>query len=510
MHVKYGPYLQLLCIENYAGLPHLLWFSYFWAKRIPMPVKKTNSSRLSTSFSASTAPRAFTGRLLVRLDPRVGIATIVRVAKSKGLRLASMQDEPTEGFFGRILQQHDGVIFGKLRVALINEAGAGRLAELQAASNSPFLSGEPERYIRALGGPAGGSGRSKGWGGAFRDTAAATWGVQAVNAMGVKHTGKGVKLAILDTGFDFTHPDFSGRSIHRKSFVGTRQARDKEGHGTHIAGIAGGDRRGRDGVRYGIASGARLYIGKILDDSGEGTDGQTLAGIEWALEKGCQVISMSCGATVGEEDGWSEVFEQVARIAMANQCLLIAAAGNESHRSGKRRKIAAVNHPANCPGIMAVGALTPELKIAEYSCAGVSRGMPVSGSTGASGGAGASGGPGRSGGEGASGSTGRSGGAGASGGMGASGSTGASGGRFGQVDIAAPGDNILSAKKGGGYRRESGTSMATAFVAGVAALVWEQYPLESAGEIWARLVQQAWRLVLPASDAGAGLCAMRN
>jgi subtilisin len=114
---------------------------------------------------------------------------------------------------------------------------------------------------------------------------------------------------------------------------------------------------------------------------------------------------------------------------------------------------------------MAVGALTPVLGVADYSCAGT-------------GGAG----------------------------LGGAGIAGPGG----QVDIAAPGDNILSAKSGGGYRRESGTSMATAFVAGVAALLWEQYPGAGAGDIWARLTQQAWRLNLSAADIGAGLCALRN
>ena len=250
-------------------------------------------------------------------------------------------------------------------------------------------------------------------------------------------TGKSVRLAVLDTGFDFTHPDFAGRTIHRKSFVG-RQAIDKDGHGTHCAGIAAGGRKGKAGFRYGVASGSRLYIAKILDDEGEGADGLALAGIEWALEKGCRVISMSFGAE--PEQGYSAIFEQVAQTVMASRCLLVAATGNDS----KRGRMAPVNHPANCPSILAVGALTAEMKVAEFSCGG-------------------------------------------------------------QVDVAAPGDQILSAKAGGGHVVESGTSMAAPFVAGIAALLWEQHPEASAWEIWTRLTQQARRLRLPASAVGAGL-----
>lgn len=419
--------------------------------------------------SVPTLSRKFTGRSLVRLDAKANTAAIIRAAKDKGLQLATLSDEEP---LSKTLQQHDGVIFERLRIALINENGADRLQQLQKQTKSPFLSSEPERVVRALHAVPKGSNRI------YKDTSTATWGVHAVNAMNVPWTGKGVKLAILDTGFDFTHPDFSGRSIHRRSFVGTRQAKDKEGHGTHIVGIAAGDRKGRDGARYGVASGARLYIGKILDDAGEGNDGQTLVGIEWALEKGCQIISMSFGAPVGEGEPWSEVFEQVARIAMANRCLMIAASGNESDRTKTKPLIAAVNHPANCPSIMAVGALTPGLGVADYSCAGTGADGRIG--TGAAGGAGTS-----------------------------SGTARATSPYGGQIDIAAPGDNILSTKPGGGYRRESGTSMATAFVAGVAAQLWEKDPGATAGEIWARVTQQAWRLALPASDTGAGLCALR-
>jgi subtilisin len=396
--------------------------------------------------------KRYTGRVLVRLDPEAGMERVLRQAKAAGLNLGVGVDG-----WGK---DADGVVLEKLRVALVNEKAEAKVKGLIGAQNGAFLSAEPERYLRLLQAASKGRGKKS----VLKDGAAATWGVQAINVVEAKYTGKGVKVAVLDTGFDFTHPDFAGRTIHRKSFVGTKQAIDKEGHGTHTAAVVGGGKKvksetgGRSetgtrsetesGTRYGVAPGARLYIGKIMDDNGEGSDGSALAGIEWALDKGCQVISMSLGASAEEGGGYSLIYEQVGQIAAARNCLLIAAAGNESERG--LGIVAAVNHPANCPSIMAVGGLTAGLEVAEYSCAGTGESM-------------------------------------------------------GQVDIAAPGDDILSAKPGGGYRRQSGTSMATAFVSGLAALVWEQYPKASAGEVWAKLVQQARRLALPASDVGAGL-----
>jgi subtilisin family serine protease len=395
-----------------------------------------------------------TGRLLVKLDP-----------------LAEL---------GSVLDGLKGFVFERLRVAVIEEGSAEEVKRRVGQKGNAFVLIEPERRLRKL---AEGDDRDHGSGKSrrgtapsgdsglpFADTREAGWGIQAVNAIGSGYTGKGVKVAVLDTGFDFGHPDFAGRTIHRKSFAG-RQAFDKDGHGTHCAGIVAGNcampkvgaaasakvRKGKAGVRYGVAPGARLYIGKILDDSGEGSDGLALAGIEWALEKGCKVISMSFGAEA--EEGYSMIFESVAQTVLKQGSILIGATGNES----KRGRMAPVNHPANCPSVMAVGALTAALKVAEFSCGG----GPFERSVGAAEGRGSV--------------------------------------ATGQVDLVAPGDQILSAKLGGGTMLDSGTSMAAPFVAGVAALLWEEYPEASAWEIWAKLVQRARRLGLPASAVGAGL-----
>lgn len=396
--------------------------------------------------SAKTDRGRLTGRMLVRIDGKADLKDILNGMK--------------------------GVVLERLRVAVVEEESAGELRKRAAAKGSPFVMVEAERRIRKVeeGAPGktggdDGSGRSRG-AGVYADSRVATWGIQAVNVAKSAYTGKGVKLAVLDTGFDFTHPDFAGRTIHRKSFVG-RQAIDKDGHGTHCAGVAvGGNRasakvnsakgeKAKAGPRYGVASGARLFIGKILDDNGEGSDGTALEGIEWALEKGCRVISMSMGAE--PEAAYSKLFEQVAQTVLAQGCLLIAATGNDSRRG----KMAPVNHPANCPSILAVGALTAGMKVAEFSCGGAAASGRMSPFSKLDWG--------------------------------------------GQVDLVAPGDGIFSAKAGGGYGVESGTSMAVPFVSGMAALLWEEFPEAGAWEIWTRLVQRARRLGLPASAVGAGL-----
>ncbi|HEY4206030.1 MAG TPA: S8 family serine peptidase [Puia sp.] len=410
-------------------------------------VKGPNQETTDTGRSRQEKKK-FTGRVLVQLDTSTSITDILKKAKTRSLRLIPLHDVPA-GHMNKGLDDADGIIFERLRVALVNERSAPSIRQLQALRNTPFLASGPERYVYAC---QAHSPKEL----PFRDTAAATWGIQATNVRKSKFSGKDVRLAILDTGFDFTHPDFAGRVIHRKSFVG-RQAKDREGHGTHCAGIAAGHRvttkvwKGKTGMRYGVAPGSRLYVGKILNDEGEGSDGLALAGIEWALEQGCSVISMSFGAQVQKGDKHSLVFEEVAKIALSNNCLLIAATGNESDR--EEGIIAPVNHPANCPSVMGVGALSEYLKISNYSCATVGR-------------------------------AGRSG---------------------GQVDIAAPGDNICSAWIDGGHEFESGTSMAAPFVAGVAALLWEQYPDAGAREIWERLIAQVRKLGLRTVGAGAGM-----
>ena len=106
-----------------------------------------------------------------------------------------------------------------------------------------------------------------------------------------------MKIAILDTGMDTSHPDFAQRKIFTKNFVGDRMPfHDGVGHGTHCIGTACGPRQPPTGPGYGVAFESTIYAGRVLDDTGRGGDFNVLEGINWAIEQECAVISLSLGA----------------------------------------------------------------------------------------------------------------------------------------------------------------------------------------------------------------------
>ncbi|MDO0915149.1 S8 family serine peptidase [Streptomyces sp. DT2A-34] len=274
-----------------------------------------------------------------------------------------------------------------------------------------------------------------------------TWGLQAIRANLTSLTGRDVKIAVLDTGVDTDHPDLAARIEATASFVPGETVEDGHGHGTHCIGTAAGPAHPHQGPRYGVACEARILAANVLGRIGEGPDGQILAGIDWAVSRGARVISMSFGSGVLPGELFPQVYEEVARRALARGTVLVAAAGNESFRPPF---IAPVGRPANCPSILAVGALNKALGVSHFS-------------------------------------------------------NGAVNGQGGEVDIAAPGSHIHSAAPGGGYQHMNGTSMATPHVAGALALLAQANPNASAADLVASLLAGAFPLTLPARDVGEGL-----
>ncbi len=211
-------------------------------------------------------------------------------------------------------------------------------------------------------------------------------------------SGAGVRVAILDTGIDTDHPDLRDAIDETRDFTGDG-IEDRNGHGTHTAGIVGARRN--DIGFVGVAPECRLLIGKVLPDSGAGSLDVLAQGIEWAVERGAHIVSMSLGSPAGSP----RLYEAV-HTALARGVVLICAAGN-SGALGRQN----VGYPARYGSVIAVAA---------HDRNGIPSGFSSRGA---------------------------------------------------EIDFMAPGEEIWSTWKDGGYAKLSGTSMATPFVAGVAALV---------------------------------------
>src|SRR6266852_543975 len=143
----------------------------------------------------------------------------------------------------------------------------------------------------------------------------ATWGLLATKIVNSRFSGAGIKLAVLDTGLDRSHPDFAGRTITTKNFVGDNTPfHDGVGHGTHCIGTATGSLHPLRGPRYGIAYQAQIFAGRVLDDTGHGGDFNILQGIDWAIEQHCDIISLSLGAPWFPGDPpFSQAYETAAQ-----------------------------------------------------------------------------------------------------------------------------------------------------------------------------------------------------
>lgn len=304
------------------------------------------------------------------------------------------------------------------------------------------------------------------------------WGIAAVGADVSPYSGAGVKVAVLDTGIDVSHPAFDGVNIDFKDFSDSG-LHDLNGHGTHCAGTIFG--RDVNGYRIGIARGVNdAIIGKVLNDEGAGSSEMIFEALQWAISKGANVISMSLGfdfpgvVQTKVDAGWpadlatSEALEAYrgnlrvldqlmgyfkAKSAFGGSPIIIAAAGNESRRNvdGKYRIAASV--PAAADGVISVAAAYKSG--AEYGIADFSNSLAY---------------------------------------------------------ISGPGVAITSAWPGGELISLDGTSMACPHVAGVAALWWEQAAKQGepfvANWVTAQLTSTARRVFstqFDRGDFGAGL-----
>ncbi|MFC4330653.1 S8 family serine peptidase [Streptomyces andamanensis] len=251
--------------------------------------------------------------------------------------------------------------------------------------------------------------------------------IGAPTAWAAGYDGTGTKVAVLDTGIDGSHPDLAGQVIAEQNFSDSPDTADHYGHGTHVASVVAGT-GAKSGGRYkGVAPGAKLLNGKIIDDGNEGEESGIIAGMEWAVAQGADIVNLSIG---GEDTpGIDPVEEAVDRLSSASGTLFVVAAGND----GKDEHT--VNSPGSAEAALTVGAVDKADKLAGFS----SRGPRVG-----------------------------------DGGV--------------KPDLTAPGVAITAASAPGstlenenpsgipGYLTLDGTSMATPHVAGAAALLAQQHP----------------------------------
>jgi subtilisin len=171
--------------------------------------------------------------------------------------------------------------------------------------------------------------------------------------------GKGIKVAVLDTGIDFLHPDLAPNFKGGVSFVPGQTLMDGNSHGTHCAGTVAAAINGSGVV--GVAPAASLYGVKVLANNGSGNWSWLIAGIDWCIQNQMRVLSMSLGG-----GGAPLALETMCNTAWNRGLLLVAAAGNADGGPGANT----VGQPATYASVIAVSAIDSANLIAGFSSRG--------------------------------------------------------------------------------------------------------------------------------------------
>jgi type VII secretion-associated serine protease mycosin len=242
-----------------------------------------------------------------------------------------------------------------------------------------------------------------------------------LDAMGAEEiwqvsTGKGVKVAVIDSGVDAMNGDLRGQVLKGKNLAPDEKGdelTDYDGHGTGMAGVIAGTGQsgGGDGA-YGLAPGAKIVPIRVPDVGWDSNQPESIRvsnqafaeGIRYAADKGIQVINVSQGVREGSAE-----LSNAVKYAVEKGSLVFASTGNNGDTD--------LRYPAATPGVVAVGALGRDLKKTEESQYGP------------------------------------------------------------QVDVSAPGIDMVHACGGEtGLCKTSGTSDATALASATAALIWSKHP----------------------------------
>ena len=289
----------------------------------------------------------------------------------------------------------------------------------------------------------------------------------------VLRTASAIKIGIVDTGADVTHPDLAAKAPETWDIVHHRTGvTDRDGHGTFVSALAAGSVTNGEGIA-GFGGDAQLLMVKAVGSSDSFSDVDEAAAIVYAVDHGAKIVNLSLGGV-----GASELEERAIEYAAAHDVLLVAAAGNEYASGNPVEYPAAALQPPGSNGQGGVG-----LSVAASTMAGKRASFSNTGS---------------------------------------------------HISLAAPGENVFGAVAAGSSRRwwprarlpgahaglygwSSGTSFSTPEVAGAAALVWAANPALTAQQVAGLLKSTAsgggtWspRLGFGVIDAAAAVAAARG
>ncbi|WP_128979977.1 S8 family serine peptidase [Streptomyces roseicoloratus] len=411
------------------------------------------------------------GRRTVTVDRPAGATGAVR-SELSGDRITVIPDEARPYLASGALDERLFDVTGLIEQGLTGElplivtyGGGARAATPHAAAPRgtrtvralPSIGGaaveatDPAAFWRSFTSPATRSAGGKVWLDGRVEAAMAQSNAQigTAKAWEAGLTGKGVKVAVLDTGADLGHPDLAGRVAESKSFIEGQEVADRDGHGTHVTSTVGGSGAGSDGLEKGVAPGATLAVGKVLSDEGSGTESQIIAGMEWAARDiDARIVSMSLGSRE-PSDGTDPMAQAVNALSAETGALFVIAAGNSGTPGS-------IGSPGAADAALTVGAVDSADQAAYFTSKGPRHGDQAL-----------------------------------------------------KPDLSAPGVAILAARSqlasgSGLYTSMSGTSMATPHVAGVAALLAEKHPDWTGAQLKNALMSSAKTLPDPAYDLGAG------
>lgn len=282
-----------------------------------------------------------------------------------------------------------------------------------------------------------------------------TWGYKKIyedSQYRSPFTGKGVKVAVIDTGIATNHPDLKvkGGTCVIRSDCG-KGYNDDNGHGTHVAGIIGALDNGVGIV--GVAPDADLYAVKAFDEFGEGSTSSITAGVDWAIQHHMDIINLSV-TTVSDDPVLKSALDKAYNAGI----LITAAAGNDGDSVGSKNTIL---YPAKYSSVIAVGSVDSRLQRLPFSATGPELEIVAPGQ---------------------------------------------------YVFSTFPINLDTTDGKKDGYTALSGTSMATPFVTGVLAELKQQYKDKSAAEIRKILDQNAKDLGTAGKDSlyGYGLVQIKT